>query len=132
MIPLLLIIGYLMYLKFIKKEKIENIIIKQKLINYKKEAKNILEKAKKLFNDGREKEAYGKAGEAIRFYFSHKLGLQKELTNYELIKKLKKDNMEFKDVQTGINLSSLVEFAKYETNKKDFNEVIDTAEKIIK
>ena len=101
-------------------------------IDFKKESLKLLEEAKRLFKGKKEKNAYGKAAEAIRFYFSQKLGLRKELTNSDLVKELKKHKIEYENTQKCLNLTSLVEFAKYKTNKKDFDEIINLAERIIK
>ena len=91
----------------------------------------MLEEAKQLFKKGHEKDAYGKAGEAIRFYYSYKLDIKTELTNYELIKHLKKKKIKFDSTKKCLNLCGLVEFAKYKTNKKDFMDIARLCENLI-
>ena len=126
--------GYLAYKKYIKKkqEGIEKNKIQEKPIDYKKEAKKILELAKQLFENKKEKDAYGKAAESIRFYYSHKLNLKTELTNTDLIRLLKNHKIEYEQTQKCLNLCGLVEFAKYIANKNDFDEITQLAENIIK
>ncbi|NIA04107.1 MAG: hypothetical protein GWP09_02035, partial [Nitrospiraceae bacterium] len=45
---------------------------------------------------------------------------------------LKKHKLNYKDAKRCFDLCSLVEFAKYEANEKDFNQIISYAEKVIK
>ena len=130
LIPMV-ILGYLLYKKKFSKQIITEIKHKEKPIDYKKEALNMLNIAKQLFNKKKFKDAYGKASEAIRFYYSHKLNIKTELTNYELIKQLKKSKIRYAKTQTALNLCGLVEFAKYKPNEKDFHQIISIAEKII-
>ncbi|MEA2036616.1 MAG: hypothetical protein U9O94_03855 [Nanoarchaeota archaeon] len=129
-----IIAPYLIYKRYIKKKNLEssknNIV--EKPIDYKKESLKLIQDSKTLFKNKKEKDAYTKAGEAIRFYYSYKLGLKKELTNTELTKQLKKNNISYQKTQECINLCGLVGFAKYKTNKKDFDDIVNLAEKIIK
>ena len=54
------------------------------------------------------------------------------MTNSELIEYMKEKKIPFEKIQHCLNLCGLVEFAKYKANRKDFDEIIDIAEKIIK
>ena len=130
----LAIVSYI-YLKHIRKKKkdgeeeIEKII--EEKIDYRKEAHEMLKKAEELFAKNRGKDAYGKVSEAVRFYFSYKYELKKELTNTELLRYMKKNKIRFSEVQKCLNLCGLVEFAKYHTNVKDFKELLKLARKEI-
>ena len=104
----------------------------EKPINFRKEALKLLKEAKTLFNNKKEKDAYGKAAESIRFYYSYKLGIKTELTNTDLVKKLKNHKIQYNNTQKCLNLCGLVEFAKYRANKQDFDKIIRLAESIIK
>jgi len=126
---IILAIVYYTYLK--KKEHIQQSIPKPRAFDYRKAALSLLKESRELFQKKQEKDAYGKAGEAIRLYLSHKLDLQKELTNTELIDHLKKEKRPYKDTQKCLNMTMLVEFARYQANMKDFNQIITLAEKII-
>ncbi|MFH1064373.1 MAG: hypothetical protein V1729_04795 [Candidatus Woesearchaeota archaeon] len=100
-------------------------------INYRKEAKKLLEEAKILFGDDRAKDAYERASQAVRLFYSHKYGYRKELTNSQTIDVLKKHNIGHKEVQKCLNMCGMVEFAKYSANKKDFSEIVKIAEEAI-
>ncbi len=133
---ILLIVIYFIYKKYYKKIKkveseIKNIVI-EKPFDYKKESKKLLKKAKVLFEKEKYKDAYEKAGQALRLYLSYKHGLKKEVTNDEIIKYLKNKNKEVKLIKECFDLCSLVEFAKYKANKKDFEKIIKQGEEIIK
>lgn len=126
------IIGFIVYKKIIlRNKKPENIILEKKTLDYKKESKKILELAIKFFKDGKEKESYGIAAHALRFFLIHKNNLDKELTNEEVIKLLKKDEKNYRKSEKCFDLCSLVSFAKYKPNKKDFKEIIDKIKEII-
>jgi HEPN domain-containing protein len=138
LLPIILIIcifGWIVYRRFQKKPKNpqpEPQIKIERPVDYSKEAKKMLEEAKRLFINKREKDAYEKVSQAIRFYFSHKLGIKKEIINTELLSILRKEKTkEYPEIQRCLNLCSLVEFAKYRANKKDFDEIISIARKII-
>ncbi len=132
----LLLVSYFIYKKYykkIKKEIKETIqMTKEKQFDYKKEAIKLLDKAKDLFEKGKYKDAYEKVGQAIRLYLSYKYGLKREVTNDEIIKYLKNKNKEVKLIKRCFDLCSLVEFAKYKANKKDFEKIVGLGEEIIK
>ncbi|MFH1641395.1 MAG: hypothetical protein ABIC04_00690 [Nanoarchaeota archaeon] len=129
---LIMVLSYLLYLKYYRKEETVPKKITEKPINFRKNAIKKLEEAKRLFGQGKEKDAYGKAAEAIRYYYSYKLDIRTELTNLKLVKTLKKQKIEHEQTKKCLNLCGLVEFAKYKANKKDFDEIILLGEKIIK
>jgi hypothetical protein len=130
---ILTIILYIIYNKYIKKNKrIEPIITSNKIpFDYKIEAKKLLKEAEKLFTKRKYKDAYGKAGQALRLYLSYQNGIKKEMTNDEVIKHLKQKNKSFKEIKKCFDLCSLVEFAKYNINKKDFDEILKITGKTI-
>jgi len=102
-----------------------------KPIDFTKEAKKMLKHAQKLFDDGNRKDAYSLVSQGVRFFFIHKLNLNKELTNNDLIKNLQNKKIKPTDARKCLNLCSLVEFAKYKANKKDFTEIMIRARKIV-
>ena len=69
---------------------------------------------------------------AIQTYNQILYGLKKEVTNDEIIRYLKNKNNNIKSIKECFDLCSLVEFAKYKTNKKDFEKIIKLGEEIIK
>lgn len=132
-ILLLGVLAYFGYKKFHKKEKL--IINKKDVLenpfDYKTEAVKLLKKAEEQFENGKQKDAYGTAGQALRIYLSYEHGLKREITNDEIITYLRKNKKEPQKIKECFDLCSLVEFAKYETNKKDFEKIIKEAKKII-
>lgn len=136
-IPALIILAILVYLAYKKLNKKNNntnhqaIQTKEKPFDYKKESKKLLEESKKLFNKKEYKDAYGTAGQALRLYLAYENNLNKEITNDEIIIHLKKHKKEHQKIKECFDLCSLVEFAKYEANKKDFYKIITEIEKII-
>jgi hypothetical protein len=130
---LAVVLVYLAYKKYFKKEEEAEEVKKiEKPIDYRKEAMKILDNARRLFAAGKKKDAYGKAAKSVRFYYTHKIGTGKEITNSELIKELRKNKITYADTQKCLNLTSLVEFAKYHANKKDFDKICSLCGKVIK
>ncbi len=112
-----------------KKNPAEKEEITEKPFDYLAESRRMVDEAKKLFDAGEYKDAYGKAAQALRLYLSYENGLAEEMTSYEIIKHIKKGRKEIKEC---FDLCSLVEFAKYEANRKDFDRITSIAERIIK
>lgn len=130
---LLIILGYVVYKKYKKKkssiENIDNKIIKKEF-DYISEAEKMLENSRHLFNIGKYKDAYEKAGQALRLFLSYKHGFNIELTNDKIIKLLK-EKINVNEIKECFDLCSLVEFAKYKENIEDFDKIIKIAKKII-
>ncbi|HEX55135.1 MAG: hypothetical protein DRO94_04020 [Candidatus Altiarchaeales archaeon] len=104
----------------------------EELIDYRKIARDMLNEAENLFIKGRKKDAYEKISQAIRFYFSNKFKLRREITNTELLHILKKRNFrEYNKIKRCLELCSLVEFARYSTKKKEFDKILNVARKMI-
>jgi HEPN domain-containing protein len=129
----LLVASYLIYhYSFRKGESVVEEIKEEIPFDYYEEAIKLLEMAESLFNRKKYKDAYGKASEALRLYYSHKLGIKEEITTTETIRLLKKNKVPYENTQKCLSLCSLVEFAKYKPNKKDFDEILSLAKKEIK
>lgn len=135
LIPILIGLIWI-YKKYLKRSKIaENTPNKkiEKPIDYKKEVKKMIAEAEELFKNKKEKDAYEKVSQALRFYFSNKLKINAEITNTELLKVLKKRKPEdYKKIKNCLNLCALVEFAKYKANKKAFNKLISIVKDIVR
>lgn len=124
--------GFFIYKQFHKKQTADKTIIKkQKSFNYKLESKKLLDLAKKQFDDKLYKDAYGNAAASVRMFISYKHELNKEITNNDLIKFLRKNKLDHKDIKECFDISSLVEFARYKVNKHDFDKIAAIAEKIV-
>jgi hypothetical protein len=137
LIPILAFVIWFVYIKYFKKIKnfIQNPPFETKFdtsIDYKKETKKMIKEAKKLFDTEKEKDAYERLSQAIRFYFSYKFDIKKEITNTELLKKLRKEKAKnYLEIQRCLNICSMVEFARHRPNKEDFNKIMRIIEKII-
>lgn len=127
------LLGYFVYKKLHKKQIKGDVVVKneEKPFDYKKESKKLLEESKNLFEIKKYKDAYGKAGQALRLYLSYENNLKKEITNDEIITHLKKHKKEHQKIKECFDLCSLVEFAKYEANKKDFDKIVNYIAHII-
>ena len=134
-LPLIAVI-YLLYKRLNKKKEIEEVIIEEKIeekpFDYKAESMKLIKKAKELFEQEKYKDSYGTAGQALRMFLSYKNKLNKEMTNDEIIEYLRKHKKPYEKAKHCFDLCSLVEFAKYKTNKKDFEKIIRYATNIIK
>ncbi len=126
--------GFAAYRKFFMKKKAETPqnVVKEKAVDYSKEARDLLDESRQLFDKGREKDAYEKVSQAIRLYFSYKLNLKANVTNMELLRTLKKENhRNYEEVKKCLGMCSMVEFAKHKPGKKDFINIFDTVENIL-
>lgn len=135
-LALCIIAGYLFYNKYLKKitkmeKSKENQVVEKIEFDYKKESKKLLNQAKKLFGEQRFKDAYEKAGQSLRIYLSYKNGLKKETTNDEIIRYMKNKNKDIGRIKECFDLCSMVEFAKYKPNKKDFNKIVEITQQMI-
>ncbi len=137
---LLASVGYYFYKRYQQKHKKRTISNTQpkkikKPFDYKTESLKLLEQSKKHFKEKQYKDAYGSAGQALRLFLSYKNNLNKEITNDEIISFLEQHDKNKKQVQKKVkecfDLCSLVEFAKYEANKKDFDKIISQTEEIL-
>ncbi|NOZ59190.1 MAG: protein BatD [Euryarchaeota archaeon] len=91
--------------------------------DFAREASEMLGEAEKLFNMGREKDACEKVSRAVRFYFSHRLGIEKEVTNQELLEVLK-GRREYGDVKRCLGSCALVEFARGAMTREMFQDIL--------
>ena len=91
----------------------------------------MIREARGLFERGEEKEAYAKVSEALRFYFSHKFGVYRELTGIETVHLLKNETMDVQTVRDCLNRCELVEFAKSEPDEVEFWNMSEIADELI-
>ena len=129
LVPLL---GIYLFAKVRNKEKPVEPLKENILIDPKENALSMLEKAVDMFNNGRQKEAYMEASNALRFYFKGTSGIN-EFTSDEILRSIRgsKDETYLREVKECFMLCDLVKFAKYEPNAQDFNRVVEYARRII-
>jgi len=131
----LVIIGWFIYARYINKEPLQEHIpvVSKHSVDYVTEARRMVKEAEELFTNSREKDAYEKVSQALRFYFAQKFGIKKELLNTELNTILcgKGDENTYSDVKECLDLCGMVEFAKYKANKDDFGKIVTMAKAVI-
>ena len=96
-------------------------------VDWQARAREMLEEARGFFDEGQEKEAYMLVSEAVRYYFSHELSLDRECTRDDVVRVLKERGRDHRDVAECLDLCALVSFAKYRTNNEDFTRIMDIA-----
>lgn len=101
---------------------------KPKPADPRKEALGMLDEAAELYGEGKHKEAFAEVSYAVRFYTRHLAGIDHELTNTECVDVLKHP----KDVKRCLATCSMVEFARQEPGKKEFDKALQAAEKFVK
>ena len=67
----------------------------------------------------------------MRLFLSYENELNKEITNDEIINYLMNHKQKYEEAKECFDLCSLVEFAKYEINKEDFDRIIRYVKKVI-
>jgi len=100
-------------------------------IDYVAVSVGMIREARGLFEHGAEKEAYAKVSEALRFYFSHKFGANRELTGVETVRLLEQENRDVGNVKECLNRCELVEFAKSEPDAAEFRNMVGIADELI-
>ena len=101
------------------------------VFDYIEKVKEMAEESKRLFEQGYVKEAYALAGQAIRFYYIYKLNLNREITNMELIRELQRQRHGYKNVSNMLDSVSLVEFARFSGDSKDFEKIHNFINKLV-
>lgn len=134
LITALIMIAVLAYV-FSRYFKVKQPRIHQKIqaaVDYNDKARAILRTARTQYDTGERKEAYHTASFALRYYLTHKLKTEKELTISQALDLMKDKGLSTKRAAECFNLCSMVGFAKYEPNKKDFDRIMRLTQEIIK
>ena len=127
----LIIFGYLLYRKSTVKE-IVNLVTVPASINYAENTNIMIQSSRDLFANNSHKYAFEKFSQAIRYYYSHKLQINLDLTSTDMMVELKKSNVHnFDDVEKWLLLCGQVEFVKYKSTQKEFLEALNSFSKSI-
>jgi len=125
---------YVLYkkLKIKKKASVKPVISKSlpKKFDYILASNNLIQKAKDDFQEKQYKDAYEKVNQAIRLFLSYDLKLNKEITNEVILLHLVNTKYSVNNIERCFKLCSLVEFAKHNPDKKEFDEMITLAENL--
>ena len=130
-ILVLVIFGYLLYRKSLGKPPLQIVPVSAS-INYVENTISMIHSSRSLFDDGSSKYAFEKFSQAIRYYYSHKLQINLDLTPTETISELKKSEISnYDDVYKWLELCTKVEFVKHKSTQKEFIKALDSFSKSI-
>jgi hypothetical protein len=131
LVLLLMIFGYLLYRKYTVKHPL-NLVTIPVSINYLENTNNMIHLSRKLFTNNSHKYAFEKFSQAIRYYYSHKLKINLDLTTTDMLFELKKLNIDnFDDVKKWLLLCGQVEFVKHKSTQKEFINALNSFSKSI-
>ena len=130
----LVILGYVMKRRSsqgtITKQQI--LVVTQPQVNYKELVQDMLNNSLNLYNSNKQKEAHQVLSQAIRYYYSQDLKIFKDVTNFELIDFMKKDNnSDHQRIRDWLLLCGSVGYAKSFPNEASFKEALSQFSKII-
>ena len=127
----LIIFGYLSYRKSITKRQL-SIATVTPSVNYVENTLEMIQSSKNLFDDSMPKYAFEKFSQAIRYYYSNKLGINLDLTQSEMMYNLRKsDASNYPQIQKWLQLCGQVEFVKHSSTQKEFIDSLETFRKLI-
>jgi hypothetical protein len=133
LMPLILAasMGVLLYRKYTKRAITTERIAYPEPFDYKAAARTMLDEACALFEEKKYNEAYSRAGQGLRLFLRHEHGLDKEITNEEIIHHLKTHRKQYKELKECFDLCTLVVFAKYEANVGEFAKIMAFADELL-
>ena len=127
----LIIFGYLSYRKSITKRQL-SIATVTPSVNYVENTLEMIQSSKNLFDDSMPKYAFEKFSQAIRYYYSNKLGINLDLTQSEMMYNLRKSDVSnYPQIQKWLQLCEQVEFVKHRSTQKEFIDSLETFRKLI-
>ena len=125
----LIIFGYLLYRKSQIKIALPPVTVSA-TIDYVKNTNDMIESSRELFENNSSKYAFEKFSQAIRYYYSHKLKINLDLTTSETMFELEKLNIDnFEDVKKWLLLCGQVEFVKHKSTQNEFIKALDSFSK---
>ena len=106
--------------------------IKEKPFNLNKECVKLIKRSERLYDQGKKKDAYELLSYSIRYFYSHKMDLKKEFSNFQILRFIQDvDKNNISDVKLVLNTASMIEFAKGTAKKEIFDKSINIAYKLI-
>ena len=101
-------------------------------VNYLDNTNDMIKSSRSLFENNSPKYAFEKFSQAIRYYYSHKLQINLDLTTSEILIELEKSKIENIDnIRKWLLLCGKVEFIKYTSTQKEFLKALDSFSKTI-
>ena len=127
----LIIFGYLSYRKSITNRQLPIATVTPS-VNYVENTLEMIQSSKNLFDDSMPKYAFEKFSQAIRYYYSNKLGINLDLTQSEMMYNLRKSDVSnYPQIQKWLQLCGQVEFVKHRSTQKEFIDSLETFRKLI-
>ena len=127
----LIIFGYFLYRKSIPKHQLSLATVTPS-VNYVENTLEMIQSSKDLFDDNVPKYAFEKFSQAIRYYYSNKLGINLDLTPTKMMYNLKKSDVSnYSQIQKWLQLCGQVEFVKYRSTQEEFIDSLETFRKLI-
>ena len=127
----LIIFGYLSYRKSITSRQLPIATVTPS-VNYVENTLEMIQSSKNLFDDSMPKYAFEKFSQAIRYYYSNKLGINLDLTQSEMMYNLRKSDVSnYPQIQKWLQLCGQVEFVKHRSTQKEFIDSLETFRKLI-
>ncbi len=127
----LIIFGYLTIRKSITKSQL-SIATVTPSVNYIENTLEMIQSSKNLFDDSMPKYAFEKFSQAIRYYYSNKLGINLDLTQTEMMYNLKKSDIpNYSQIQKWLQLCGKVEFVKHRSTQNEFIDSLESFRKSI-
>ena len=127
----LIIFGYLSYRKSIANRQLPIVAVTPS-VNYVENTLEMIQSSKNLFDDSMPKYAFEKFSQAIRYYYSNKLGINLDLTQSEMMYNLRKSDVSnYPQIQKWLQLCGQVEFVKHRSTQKEFIDSLETFRKLI-
>ena len=127
----LILFGYLRFRKSVTKREL-SVTIAPTSINYVKNTLEMIQSSKNLFDDSMPKYAFEKFSQAIRYYYSHKLEINLDLTHAEIMNNLKESNVSnYAEINKWLQLCGQVEFVKHKSTQKEFITALESFRKSI-
>ena len=124
-------LGYFLYQKSITKHSLKILTVPLSE-NYVENTMSMIESSRNLFDNNSPKYAFEKFSQAIRYYYSHKLQINLDLTYAEIMIELKKSTISnYNDVHKWLQLCSQVEFVRYNSTQKEFIKALNSFSKQI-
>jgi len=127
----LIVFGYFMYRKSISTHNLEIVTISPS-VNYVENTLEMIQTSRNLFEDNLPKYAFEKFSQAIRYYYSHKLEINLDLTHTEIMNNLKESSVSnYAEINQWLQLCGQVEFVKHKSTQNEFITALETFRKSI-
>ncbi len=93
-------------------------------VDFREETELLLARAGQSCSEGRIKDAYAQAGQALRYYLSHQLGCGEARTSEEIITLAEKKGVDTREIESILESCILVEFARNEGDHASVRAII--------